>query len=204
MKAIEYVANNAKEDEILVVDSISHLWDGVGGLLDLQVELSASPKYSKNSIATWREIKPKAIGVLRALTSLKIPVIVTCRTKDKMIRSEDNRNWLKVPDEPIFNQGIEFEFDVVFLLDSDHHVTCTKDRTSKFDGMKHRLMDNSDIITILEWSSKGRDESEMLREFILNHIKSNPSPEDESKLKRLDSLNLVQLRAAVEKIKDAR
>lgn len=140
----------------IVIDSITHLWSGVNGLLSTQIELESSPKYRKNSVGTWTEINKMLSEFFHVMRNCKAAVIVTCRTKDKLIRSETGREFYKVSDAIMFREGyLDYEFDIAFLLEQDHRVTCYKDRTGLFDGMEPALIDSGMIDSIKEWAQTG-------------------------------------------------
>lgn len=43
--------------EIIIIDSLSHAWNGEGGLLDMQGKIADSSR-SGNSFAAWRQVTP--------------------------------------------------------------------------------------------------------------------------------------------------
>ena len=46
----------------------------------------------------------------------------------------DDKKPIKVGLAPVQRDGLEYEFTVVFDLDSQHNAHCSKDRTTLFDG----------------------------------------------------------------------
>jgi len=140
----------------IVIDSITHLWSGVNGLLSIQKQLEESPKYRKNSVGTWTEINNMLSEFFHVMRRCRAAVIVTCRTKDKLIRSESSKDFIKVSDAIMFREGyLDYEFDIAFLLEQDHTVTCYKDRTGLFDGMEPTRIDAGMIESIKEWAQTG-------------------------------------------------
>ena len=56
--------------DVIIVDSLSHAWNGEGGILDQQGK-AADSKYKGNSWAAWREFTPKHNALVE--TMLKSP-----------------------------------------------------------------------------------------------------------------------------------
>lgn len=162
----------------IVIDSITHLWSGVNGLLSIQKQLEESPKYRKNSVGTWTEINNMLSEFFHVMRKCKAAVIVTCRTKDKLIRSESSKDFIKVSDAIMFREGyLDYEFDIAFLLEQDHTVTCYKDRTGLFDGMEPAMIDESMINSIKEWSQTGETLDIIRKELVtvLGELRDNGS-----------------------------
>ena len=117
--------------ELLIIDSLTHAWAGEGGLLDLHGKLTDSSQ-SKNSWAAWRQVTPKHSQLIEKLLTTKLHVIVTVRSK--MAYTQDGKNVVKVGMEPIFRDGIEYEFTTFFDMSINHLAIATKDRTNTFSA----------------------------------------------------------------------
>lgn len=188
LSAIKEGKELAGKDGVLVIDSITHLWTGKDGLLAYQKELSKTAQYAKNQIGTWSEITPLVTEILEEIKNAQCPVIVTVRTKDKMIRAEGSRDYVKVPDQIEFRPGtLDYEFDVVFMLEQDHTVTCYKDRTGFFDGMDPRRLTPDDVDLIVKWSQTGTSRETVEDEYI-------------AQLKRILSLEKIDQKGYDERI----
>lgn len=123
--------------DIIVIDSLSHAWAGVGGLLD-QVDAKAKASKSGNSFTAWRDVTPSHNKLVDAIIQSGCHVLATMRTKTEYAMQEDEKGR-KVPKKigmaPIQREGMDYEFTIVLDMDqASHYATATKDRTSLFDG----------------------------------------------------------------------
>ena len=139
--------------DVLIIDSLSHVWNGAGGLLEQQEQI-ARTKYKGNSWAAWKDITPMHDKLVQTILQSKMHVIVTMRSKQDYIQTEDKK-IKKVGMAPVQREGLEYEFTIMFDIDREkHEATASKDRT--------RLFDNSvGVITpeigakIRQWIEKG-------------------------------------------------
>lgn len=113
--------------EVVVVDSLSHYWMGVDGMLE-QVDRRAK---GGNNFSGWKEAGPDERRMIDALVSYPGHVIVTLRVKTEYVIEQNERGKSaprKVGLKPIQRDGIEYEFDVVADLDHDNVLTVSKTR----------------------------------------------------------------------------
>ena len=120
--------------EVVVIDSLSHAWDGEGGLLEKQGRLTDQ---LKNSYTAWRHITPEHNKLVEKMLQSPIHVIATMRSKTEYVLEEDDRGK-KVPKKigmaPIQRPGMEYEFTVFMDIDHTHAASASKDRTNTLDG----------------------------------------------------------------------
>lgn len=153
----------------VVVDSLSHYWMGVDGMLE-QADRRAK---GGNSFSGWKEVRPDERRMLDALAAFPGHVIVTLRAKTEYVIEEDSRGK-KVPRKvglkPEQREGIEYEFDVVGDLDLDNTLTVSK---SRIPALAHAVIPEPGpelADTIREWLEQGQDTPDalQLRERALN------------------------------------
>jgi len=123
--------------DVVVVDSLSHAWAGVGGVLDI-VD-AASAKGGGNKFAAWRVGTPQQNALVDALLQSPCHIIVTMRSKTEWAVEANERGKVaprKIGTAPVQRDGIEYEFTLVFDLDIDHYAVASKDRTSQWDGKR--------------------------------------------------------------------
>ncbi|HND48933.1 MAG TPA: ATP-binding protein, partial [Anaerolineales bacterium] len=99
----------------LVLDSLSHAWNGTGGLLEI-VDQIAARSSSKNTFAAWKEGTPIYNKLIDAIIQSNINIIATMRTKQDYVLEADERGKqkpVKIGMNPIQRDGFEYEFDVV-------------------------------------------------------------------------------------------
>lgn len=141
--------------EVLIIDSLSHAWNGEGGLLEMQDKATKASK-SGNSYTAWREITPEHNRLVDALLQSDIDVIVTTRAKSEYVITQDGgkTNIKKVGLAPVFRDGLEYELTVFFDLSQEHIATASKDRTGLFDGQNFKPTAETGK-QLAEWRSGG-------------------------------------------------
>lgn len=149
------VASGAEYD-VVVVDSLSHYWMGVDGMLE-QADRKAK---GGNSFSGWKEVRPDERRMLDALASFPGHVIVTLRVKTEYV-IEDNERGKKVPRKvgmkPEQREGIEYEFDVVGDLDLDNTLTVSKTRVPMLHGQVITKPGPEVGETIRDWLADGEE-----------------------------------------------
>ena len=145
--------------DVIIIDSLSHVWAGEGGLLDMQGKIADTGK--KNNYAAWREVTPLHNKLIDTMLSSKCHIIATMRSKTDYIQVENDKGKFeirKVGLAPVQRDGMEYEFGVVFDLGINHIVNVSKDRTSLFDGEVFKL--SKEIGQVLKkWLDDGVDKS---------------------------------------------
>lgn len=134
-KYIEAIQAALKENyDLLIVDSVSHVWSGEGGLLQEKEILDGR---GGNSFANWAKMTPKWNAFVSAILHSDIHMICTMRSKQDYVLSENDKGKQapkKVGMAPQVRDGFEYELTAVFDMDMNHHAQASKDRTNLFDG----------------------------------------------------------------------
>lgn len=145
---------------VVVLDSITHQWNGEGGIMDrIDKEKIANPKM--NSFTVWSKYTPEHERFKQAILQSDIHVICTMRSKTGYIIAENERGKA-VPKrgsmESVQREGIDYEFTIVLDLEPEkHYATVNKDRTGLFDG-QHFIPSEKDGQTLLDWMRSGKKE----------------------------------------------
>lgn len=120
--------------DVVIMDSISHEWDGAGGILD---QKNVVDSRGGNSFTNWGKFTPEHNKFLSAIISANIHVICTMRNKTDVV-VESNEKGKQVPRKvglkAVQREGVEYEFDTIFDIDIGHTFSVNKDRTGLFDG----------------------------------------------------------------------
>lgn len=144
--------------DILIIDSLSHAWNGEGGLLDMHNKLTTSMK-SGNSYAAWNKITPWQNRLIETMLGSKCHIIATMRSKTDYAQLQNDRGKTeirKVGLAPVQRDGMDYEFTIVFDLSMEHTVTVSKDRTRLFDGNTFTI--SQDVGKILrKWLDSGAE-----------------------------------------------
>ena len=148
-----HVAEDAGMD-LIIVDSLTHAWSGVGGALDKQ---GKAAERSGNSWTAWREVTPEHNRLVDTILQSKSHIICCMRAKQEYVQ-ETNANGKKVVKNigmgVIMRDGIEYEFTTCFMLDYAHNANATKDRTAMFDGMYQVLSPETGVM-FHNWLQEG-------------------------------------------------
>jgi hypothetical protein len=117
--------------DVLIIDSWSHAWMGKDGILE-RVD-----KKGGFSGGGWRDMTPQHNRMVDAILSARLHVIVTLRVKTEYV-VEKNDKGKQVPRKvglaPVQKDGVEYEFDVVGMLDEHNNIEITKTRCSALHG----------------------------------------------------------------------
>jgi hypothetical protein len=137
--------------EVIIIDSITHVWKGAGGLLEYQTSLGG--RYQD-----WAKATPLYQKWLNAILQSKCHVITTNRKKQgyNMI-TEDNRTKVEkagLDDE--IRDGYEYEMILSLEVINDKHmVRASKDRTGLFVDKPEFLITVDTGKQILSWCNQG-------------------------------------------------
>lgn len=121
--------------EVVIIDSLSHCWNGEGGILDQQGK-AAEVKFKGNTWAAWRDITPRHNALVETILKSSCHIIATLRSKTEYIQVSENGKSLvkKIGLAPVQRDGMEYEFTVFLDLSVEHIAFSSKDRTGVFDG----------------------------------------------------------------------
>ena len=139
---------------VLIIDSLSHAWKE---LLD-EVEKLAKAKYRGNTWSAWSEGTPKQNTMVDAILSFPGHVIATMRSKTEWTTQDAGNGKTKpvrVGLAPEQGKGIEYEFDLLMELSTDHICTIIKDRTGKFQDKMIDKPGEDFGIELAEWLKDG-------------------------------------------------
>ena len=184
--------------EIIIIDSVTHEWDGSGGCLQIVEEVTQASR-SKNSYTAWAKVTPRHKAFLDAIIQSPCHIITTTRRKQDydMGKDEKGRTTVtKVGLKEVQREGFEYELTLTFDIDMGHFVTSSKDRTGLFDGLPAFKIVPETGKTLLKWAESG---SEAVEEEPVNYepeeVKDPANPSVLNRLKKkavsLDKVNEV-------------
>jgi hypothetical protein len=194
--------------EVIIVDSITHEWDGKGGCLDIQTALGG--KYQD-----WAKVTPRHQAFVDSILQSKCHVITTVRRKQDydMVKEGNKTTVVKMGTKEVTREGFEYELTVNFELINDKHlVKASKDRTGLFMDKAEFVINEETGKTILQWCQSGEDP--MLAEKLLvkeyNQLLSDETvftKDEQRQLAWKESWNMERLERGIvflkEKKKDA-
>jgi hypothetical protein len=148
------ICENAKM-EVIIVDSITHEWDGVGGILNIADSMTG------NSYTNWAKITPRHNAFIQSILQSDCHMITTVRRKQDYEMTTNSNGKLvpqKVGLKEVTREGFEYELTVNLELDTKHNASCSKDRTGLFVGKPDFVPTEETGKLLLEWCESGVDE----------------------------------------------
>jgi hypothetical protein len=140
--------------EVIIIDSVSHEWEGKGGCLEINESIAQS-KFRGNTWSAWSETTPRHQKFLEAIITSKCHVITCARTKIDTVMTDDKK-VKKVGTKEIQREGFEYELTLNFNLDRDtHKAIASKDRTNLFEGQDPFVITTKTGETLLKWAESG-------------------------------------------------
>jgi hypothetical protein len=134
IEAIE-AAEQAGAD-CIIIDSISHEWNGKGGCLELVDEI-ARAKFKGNTWSAYSEITPRHRAFIDRMLRSSAHVIATTRSKTEtaQVNEGGRTKVVKLGMKAETRDGVEYEFTTCLSLVHDgHFAVASKDRTGLFSG----------------------------------------------------------------------
>lgn len=125
-KTIDSISNAKLDDEIsvLIIDSLSQLWEGEGGALDDAEEMLR--KNPRDGLSVWRRVKSAFNEILSAARKSNLYIILTVRAKQSVDIKPgyDKKNDLT---SPAMEKGVLYKCDFAILLGTDFRPVTSRD-----------------------------------------------------------------------------
>lgn len=146
--------------DVVVVDSLSHFWNGKGGFLDLvdaEVQDMKNRGNKPDSFAAWKKITPIYNSLIQKLLGFPGHLICTARAKmDYEKQTEGGKTKVvKIGLAPELREGWQYEFDVEGTLTDENVLVVGKTRCPELKG-KTFPNPGADVANILKrWLDDG-------------------------------------------------
>lgn len=133
---------------VIILDSISQVWDE---LLDFHSKLAG------NSFTNWGKVTPRQKAFVDKILQADAHIIATMRTKQDYVLNQKNGKYIpeKVGLKAVQRDGVDYEFTLVFDIDSKHFAVASKDRTNLFSGKPEFTINSATGKKILDWCNNG-------------------------------------------------
>lgn len=172
--------------EVIIIDSITHEWSGVGGCLELQ-QIATERQRIKNTYTAWKEITPRHQKFIDAILQSNCHIITTVRSKTDylQVEHEGKKSIQKVGMAQVTRDGFEYELTVSLELDVNHYAVTSKDRTCLFEGKPSFIPSEETGKMLKDWCENGVD----IRKQCLDDIeKCQSKAEVDALIAKYDSL----------------
>ena len=139
--------------EVIIIDSITHVWKGTGGILEYQNALGG--RYQD-----WAKATPLYQRWINKILQSNCHIITTNRKKQAYnLITEGNRTKVEkagLDDE--IRDGYEYELTIAFEIINDKHMArVSKDRTGLFVHLPEFVITPETGEMILKWCQSGSD-----------------------------------------------
>lgn len=184
---IEIIHEAEKEGyNVLIIDSITHEWNGQGGILEI-ADTVGRTRFKGNTFAAWAEATPRHQKFIDTILASSCHIIVTMRNKAVYVETEKSNGKKGIEKQgsaPQQRDGLEYEFTTVLDLNVDGNLaSASKDRT--------RLFKDPFVITektgevLLNWLNSGKaiekpapKPSQIRQDFIVTMAKRHNNNKD--------------------------
>ena len=131
IKAID--AAVAEGFDVIILDSLSHAWNGKNGLLELA---DREKMKLTNQFQAWAKMAPIQNALTNKLLTAPIHILTTLRVKTAYDMQEENgkKRPVKIGLAPVQKEGIEYEFDVLAEMTPENTMIISKARCPELNG----------------------------------------------------------------------
>ncbi len=107
---------------VVIIDSLSKFWQGLGGTLDI----------ADGKFGGWKAARPVQEGLVEAI--LAVPAHVLLGVRSKMAYAVEQsasgkQQVQKIGLAPQQDENLVYEVNIALDIDLEHRITCTKSRT---------------------------------------------------------------------------
>jgi hypothetical protein len=162
--------------EVIILDSVSHEWDGPGGILE-------EADRGMNNIQKWAKLTPRHRAFLNAILQSSANVITTSRKKQDWAISQDN-NKTKVEKlglKDVQRDGFEYELTLNLDIDMQHYATASKDRTGLFMDRPPFQITEETGAELRAWSGSGAVDMAQVRKDVIRELKRLEIPDSKDR-----------------------
>ena len=137
--------------EVIIADSLSHEWDGSGGILDIHGNMVG------NSFTNWARITPRHNAFIQSILQSGCHFIGTIRSKQEYVLNQKDGKTVpeKVGLKGVARENTDYEFTLVLDIDIKHNATASKDRTGLFVNQPEFRVGIETGKQILQWCNSG-------------------------------------------------
>ena len=163
--------------EVIIIDSITHEWDGKGGCLEIAEEETKRQK-TPNSYTAWAKVTPRHNEFIQSILQSQCHVITTVRRKQdyEMVKGDNNKlQVIKVGTKEVTRDGFEYELTLNFeFINDNHFVKASKDRTSIFMNKPEFVITSEAGQQLMNWANTGIEDQLTQSVIDVKNCKSVP------------------------------
>jgi hypothetical protein len=140
---------------VLLIDSLSHAWEGEGGALE---QVTKAQDRAKNSFTAWKDVTPQHNRMIQSILKSPCHVVATMRSKTEYVLEVNDKGKSvprKVGMAPVQRAGMEYEFDLYLSMDWDHVMRVSKSRCPDLDGALAVKPSVNTFLPFAQWLNEG-------------------------------------------------
>ncbi len=134
--------------EVIIIDSITHEWNGTGGCLDIHSKLGGRWQ-------DWSVVTPRHQAFIDKILQSSCHIITTARRKIDYsldVGSNGKSKVVKHGTKEVTREGFEYELTVNFEIVNDQHLAkASKDRTNLFSNTHEFVINSKTGERLLKW-----------------------------------------------------
>lgn len=157
VEALKDAMDTVGTDGVIIVDSLSHAWNGEGGVLDIKAKMDEKNPTAKYT--GWNEVGKLQNNMIDNFLNTPSHTIFTMRSKMayELQQDENGKNRpVKLGLAPVQRGDLEYEFDITLMLNKDHYVEhIVKDITFLENQGYDEILDEQLGMKLIEWCEKG-------------------------------------------------
>jgi hypothetical protein len=138
--------------EVIIIDSVSHEWNGTGGCLEIHEKLGGR-------FQDWANVTPRHQAFINKILQSSCHIITTTRRKIDYsldVGSNGKTQVVKHGTKEITRDGFEYELTINFELVNENHLAkASKDRTGLFMNKPEFIITSDTGKLILNWCNSG-------------------------------------------------
>lgn len=138
--------------EVIIIDSITHEWNGKGGCLEIHENLGGR-------FQDWARVSPRHQSFIDKILNSTCHIITSVRRKVDYSMDSDSNGKSKVikhGTKEITREGFEYELTANFEIINDKHLCkASKDRTGLFSESPEFIISSQTGKKLIEWCNSG-------------------------------------------------
>lgn len=146
---------------VLVIDSLSHAWEGTGGALEIKDKVSSGTR--NNDYTAWRMVTPIHNRMVDEILQSPCHVITTMRSRMDYVQDTNEMGKVtairRIGMAPVQRPGMEYEFDLVCDMDWSHIMTVSKSRCSAVESKKVEKPGPAFMQIVVDWLNSGNEKA---------------------------------------------
>lgn len=168
-KLIEMLAHVPNGYSVIVIDSVTHFWNGTGGFLEMvddEVRRMSARGGRGDSHAAWKAINKVYNKFVEAILRAPCHVLMTMRAKTEYERANENGKTKirKLGMAPEMRDAFQYEPDIEGMLDDEHNFVIGKTRCHLVDGKVYHKP-GADFAKVLHsWLTDGAPAPELVQQ----------------------------------------